>query len=64
LLRPRRPSPADKTRDRDFKIRRQVAMKCVAQLTAAAIESNGDARADWVFPLADKILAWLEQCDT
>ena len=47
--------------DRTTEIRRQVAMKCAAELTAAAIQSHEDARADWVFPLADRILAWFEQ---
>jgi hypothetical protein len=49
--------------DRDAQIRRQVAMTCATRLTAAAIESNADARADWVFPLADRILEWLEKED-
>jgi hypothetical protein len=55
------PSAGGQNPDRDAQIRRQVAMKCAVQLTAAAIESNADARADWAFPLAEKILAWLEQ---
>jgi hypothetical protein len=47
--------------DRSVEIRRQVAMKCAARLTAAAIQSHEEARAEWVFPLADRVLAWLEK---
>jgi hypothetical protein len=49
--------------DRDRQIRRQVAMKCAATITAAALQSNAEARADHVFPLADRLLAWLEKED-
>jgi hypothetical protein len=30
-------------------------------LVAAAIQSHDEARAEWVFPLADRALAWLEK---
>jgi hypothetical protein len=49
--------------DRSAEIRRMAAMKCASQLVSAAITSHEEARADWVFPLADKILAWLERAD-
>ena len=41
--------------------RRQVAMKTAAQLVAAFAQSREDVKVEHVFPLADRIRAWLEQ---
>jgi hypothetical protein len=46
---------------RDAEIRRQVAIKTAAQLVGAFAQTHEDVRVDHVFPLADKILAWLER---
>jgi hypothetical protein len=46
---------------RDTEIRRQVAIKTAAQLVGAFAQTHEEVRVDHVFPLADKILAWLEQ---
>jgi hypothetical protein len=54
------PAPTD---DRSREIRRMAAMKCAATITAAALQSNAEARADHVFTLADRLLAWLEKED-
>jgi hypothetical protein len=55
-------APADPAAsDRSADIRRMAAMKTAATLVAAAIQSHDEARAEWVFPLADRILAWLEK---
>jgi hypothetical protein len=46
---------------RDVEIRRQVAIKTAAQLVGAFAQTHEEVRVDHIFPLADKILAWLEQ---
>jgi hypothetical protein len=46
---------------RDREVRRAVAMKAAATLTAAAIQSHEEARSEMVFRLADRILEWLEK---
>jgi hypothetical protein len=51
-------SPTSSTRDRE--IRRQVAIKTAAQLVGAFAQTHEEVKVDHVFPLADKILAWLE----
>jgi len=47
--------------DRSRDIRRQVAIKTAAQLVGAFAQTHEEVKVDHVFPLADKILAWLEQ---
>jgi hypothetical protein len=47
--------------DRDRQIRRQVAIKTAAQLVGAFSQSHEEVKVEHVFPLADKILAWLEK---
>ncbi|MBV9327464.1 MAG: hypothetical protein JO352_27300 [Chloroflexi bacterium] len=54
------PSPAPST-SRDAEIRRQVVIKTAAQLVGAFAQTHEEVRVEHVFPLADKILAWLEQ---
>jgi hypothetical protein len=54
------PAPTD---DRSREIRRQVAMKTAAQLVGAFSQCHEEAKIEHVFPLADKILAWLEKED-
>jgi hypothetical protein len=44
---------------KDREIRRQVAMKCAAELVAAAITSHEEARVSMVFAVADQIDKWL-----
>jgi hypothetical protein len=46
---------------RDAEIRRQVAIKTAAQLVGAFAQTHEEVKVDHVFPLADKILAWLEK---
>ena len=51
---------------RDVEIRRQVAMKCATRLIvgfAAALPPDKTPKVEHVFPLADRILAWLEGSD-
>ena len=55
-----RPAPVLST-SRDEEIRRQVAIKTTAQLVGAFAQTHEEVRVEHVFPLADKILAWLEQ---
>jgi hypothetical protein len=38
-----------------------VAIKTAAQLVGAFAQTHEEMRVEHVFPLADKILAWLEQ---
>jgi hypothetical protein len=38
-----------------------VAIKAAAQLVGAFGQTHEEVRVEHVFPLADKILAWLEQ---
>jgi hypothetical protein len=52
---------ADPTRDRQ--IRRQVAIKTAAQVVGAFAQCREEVKTDHLFPLADKILVWLEQPD-
>jgi hypothetical protein len=47
--------------DRERQIRRQVAMKAAAQLVGAFSQCHEEVKVEHVFPLADKILVWLEQ---
>ncbi|MES2360114.1 MAG: hypothetical protein V4529_17365 [Gemmatimonadota bacterium] len=47
--------------DKERSIRRQVAMKCAAELVAAAVTSHEDARISLVFAVADQIDKWLEK---
>jgi hypothetical protein len=47
--------------DRRAKIRRQVAINTAAQLVAAFAQTHEEVPVEHVFPLADKILAWLEK---
>lgn len=47
--------------DRDRQIRRQVAIKAAARLVGAFAQMHEEVKVDHVFPLADRILAWLEQ---
>jgi hypothetical protein len=54
------PAPVLST-SRDAEIRRQVAIKTAAQLVGAFAQTHEEVRVEHVFPLADKILAWLEQ---
>ncbi|MBV9322858.1 MAG: hypothetical protein JO352_03600 [Chloroflexi bacterium] len=54
------PAPVLST-TRDTEIRRQVAIKTAAQLVGAFAQMHEEVRVEHVFPLADKILAWLEQ---
>jgi hypothetical protein len=54
--------PASASMDqRSAEIRRQVAIKTAAQLVGAFAQTHEEVRVDHVFPLADRILAWLEQ---
>ena len=46
--------------DRARQIRRQVAMKAAAQLVGAFSQCHEEVKVEHVFPLAAKILAWLE----
>jgi hypothetical protein len=46
---------------RDIEIRRQVAIKTAAQLVAAFAQTHEEVKVEHVFPLADRILAWLEK---
>jgi hypothetical protein len=46
---------------RDVEIRRQVAIKTAAQLVAAFAQTHEEVKVEHVFPLADRILAWLEK---
>jgi hypothetical protein len=46
--------------DRSHDIRRQVAAKCAATIVSAALQSRDEAKLDHFFPLADRILNWLE----
>jgi hypothetical protein len=48
---------------REREIRRQVAIKTAAQLVGAFAQTHEEVRTDHIFPLADRILAWLEQPD-
>jgi hypothetical protein len=48
---------------RDVEIRRQVAIKTAAQLVGAFAQTHEDVKVEHVFPLADKILTWLERSD-
>jgi hypothetical protein len=52
-------SSAPTTRERE--IRRQVAIKTAAQLLGAFAQCREEPKLDHLFPLADRILAWLEQ---
>jgi hypothetical protein len=45
----------------DAEIRRHVAIKTAAQLVGAFAQTREEVKVDHVFPLADKILAWLEK---
>jgi hypothetical protein len=56
-------SPPVLSASRDAEIRRQVAIKTAAQLVGAFAQTHEEVRVKHVFPLADKILAWLEQKD-
>ena len=49
--------------DRDRQIRRQVAIKTAAQLVGTFAQTHEEVKVDHVFPLADRILAWLEKGD-
>ena len=49
--------------DRSREIRRQVAMKAAARLVGAFAQTHEEVKVEHVFPLADRILAWLEQPD-
>jgi hypothetical protein len=54
-------SPASVSIDqRSTEIRRQVAIKTAAQLVGAFAQTHEEVKVEHVFPLADKILAWLE----
>jgi hypothetical protein len=46
---------------RDGEIRRQVAIKTAAQLVGAFAQTHAEVKVDHVFPLADRLLAWLEK---
>jgi hypothetical protein len=46
---------------RDVEIRRQVAIKTAAQLVSAFAQTHEEVKVEYVFPLADRILAWLER---
>jgi hypothetical protein len=46
---------------RDADIRRMAAMKTAAQLVAAFAQTHEEVKVEHMFPLADKILAWLEK---
>jgi hypothetical protein len=48
---------------RDSTIRRQVAIKTAAQLVGAFAQCREDVKTEHIFPLADRILAWLDQED-
>lgn len=47
--------------DRDQQIRRQVAMKTAAQLVGSFAQTREEVKVEHVFPLADRILKWLEE---
>ena len=49
-------SPA---KERD--IRRMAAMKTAAQLVGQFAQTHEEVKVEHVFPLADKVLAWLEK---
>lgn len=53
-------TPAGDT-DRSREIRRQVAIQTAAQVISAFAQTREDVKTDHLFPLADRILAWLEQ---
>jgi hypothetical protein len=53
-------APAIRT-TRDAEIRRQVAIKTAAQLVGAFAQTHEEVKVEHVFPLADRILAWLEK---
>jgi hypothetical protein len=46
---------------RDAEIRRQVAIKTAAQLVSAFAQMHEEVKVEHVFPLADRILGWLEK---
>ena len=48
-------------KSRDAEIRRMAAMKTAAQLVGAFAQTHEEVKVEHVFPLADKILAWLEK---
>jgi len=54
-------SAATRAPDRDRQIRREVAMKVAAQLVGAFSQCHEEVKVEHVFPLADRILAWLEK---
>jgi hypothetical protein len=60
IIGPASPTPSAPT-TRDAEIRRQVAIKTAAQLVGAFAQTHEEVKVDHVFPLADKILAWLEK---
>jgi len=47
--------------NRDREIRRMAAMKTAAQLVAAFAQCREDVKVEHVFPLADRVLEWLER---
>ena len=55
------PASGASATSRDREIRRMAAMKTAAQLLGAFAQCREEVRTEHVFPLADKILAWLEQ---
>lgn len=54
-------APASAPSARNGEIRRMAAMKAAANLVGAFAQTHEEVRTEHVFPLADKILAWLEQ---
>jgi hypothetical protein len=54
-------APAPVPTSRDAAIRREVAIKTAAQLVGAFAQTHEEVKVDHVFPLADRILDWLEQ---
>jgi hypothetical protein len=53
---------ADHSRDRQMG--REVAIKTAAQLLGAFAQCREEVKVEHVFPLADKLLAWLEPPDS
>jgi hypothetical protein len=61
IIGPATPTPSAPTTTRDAEIRRQVAINTAAQLVGAFAQTHEEVKVEYVFPLADRILAWLEK---
>ena len=53
--------PAQASANRDREIRRMCAIKVAANVIGQFAQTREEVRTEHIFPLADRILAWLEQ---